>query len=102
MSVIERYRAEFDRMPHYGAEGCVCGNAATPDRECPLHAANWVIERLEDQLRGAAVEWPNDVLDRVQRELAGAETPLYLAADDILRVLEAAEAVPPANTLGGR
>lgn len=53
MSAIERYRAEFDRMPHYGAEGCVCGIAATPDRECPLHAANWVIERLEDDSRRA-------------------------------------------------
>lgn len=56
MSLIERFSAEFDRMPHYGAEGCLCGNVATPDRECPLHAANWIIERLQDDLRGAVEE----------------------------------------------
>jgi hypothetical protein len=67
MRVIERYPAEFDRMPNYGAEGCTCGSIATPDRRCPLHAANWIIERLEDQLRGA---------DQLQRVLNAFREPV--------------------------
>jgi hypothetical protein len=47
-----------------------------------------------EQLVTTTEPWPDEVLDRIQRELAGAETPLYLLADDILRVLETADAVP--------
>ncbi len=37
--------ALLDESPNYGSEHCVCGNVATPARDCPVHWALWVAER---------------------------------------------------------
>lgn len=35
-------------MPAYGAEGCTCGNTATPSADCPHHYFVMVIDKLEE------------------------------------------------------
>ncbi len=41
---IEAIYTVWRSCPNYGSEGCICGNHATPDRDCPVH---WAVERLE-------------------------------------------------------